>query len=351
MLHLSGISTKETLITFASIVLMTSLLFLCTSAYAQTRPDTNYGSRTIITTIPTAAKNYPPIVPTPLSSSLTSKTHELQQEALLMPRAITKLPIRPASQASPELIVSVNVTKNPITIGEPEIFRIAIHNPNSNNNIGNAQISGIVLDPIRNSIQDKFNGISNSNGTYSYSWTIPRTIKSQTFEVKVNASTVNPILYSLKPGLATFSVKSISSDSTNPHHHHHHVVHNHSSSTNHHHEQGNTGVQHNSDLSSINIHHVQHKADLQDNSGHSSINNHNHEQHDTHHSSTNHHHEQGNTGVQHNSDLSSINIHHVQHDSETDIQHKADLQDNSGHSSINIHHEQHDTDVQDNTDH
>ena len=45
--------------------------------------------------IPTAAvaKNYPAIVPTPLSSSLRSKTHELQQEALLMPRAITKLPI------------------------------------------------------------------------------------------------------------------------------------------------------------------------------------------------------------------------------------------------------------------
>ena len=30
MLHLSVISTKETLITFASIVLMASLLFLCT---------------------------------------------------------------------------------------------------------------------------------------------------------------------------------------------------------------------------------------------------------------------------------------------------------------------------------
>ena len=79
----------------------------------------------------------------------------LQQEALLMPRAITKLPIRPASQASPELIVSVNVTKNPITIREPEVFRIAIHkNPDSNNNIGNARISGIVLRfPQRNSIQ------------------------------------------------------------------------------------------------------------------------------------------------------------------------------------------------------
>ena len=118
--------------------------------------------------IPTVgAKNFPAIVPTPLSSSLRSKTHELQQEALLMPRAITKLPIRPASQASPELIVSVNVTKNPITRGEPEVFRIAIHNPDSNNNIGNARISGIVLDPTRNSIQNKFNGTSNSNGIYT----------------------------------------------------------------------------------------------------------------------------------------------------------------------------------------
>ena len=105
--------------------------------------------------IPTAAaaKNYPPIVPTPLSSSLTSKTHELQQEALLMPRAITKLPIRPANQASPELIVSVNVTKNHITKGEPQVFRIAIHDTNSNNNIGNARISGIVL--IQQEIQFK----------------------------------------------------------------------------------------------------------------------------------------------------------------------------------------------------
>ena len=94
MLHLSVISTKETLITFASIVLMASLLFLCTSAYAQTRQDTNSSSRPMTTTIPTAAlpKNYPAIVPTPLSSSLRSKTHKIQQ-ALLMPRAITKLPI------------------------------------------------------------------------------------------------------------------------------------------------------------------------------------------------------------------------------------------------------------------
>ena len=101
MLHLSVISTKETLITFASIVLMASLLFLCTSAYAQTRQDTNSSSRPMTTTIPTAAaaKNYPAIVPTPLSSSLRSKTHELQQEALLMPRAITKLPIPTAGAA------------------------------------------------------------------------------------------------------------------------------------------------------------------------------------------------------------------------------------------------------------
>ncbi|MGA7898669.1 MAG: hypothetical protein WCA39_07370 [Nitrososphaeraceae archaeon] len=250
MLHLSVISTKETLITFASIVLMASLLFLCTSAYAQTRQDTNSSSRPMTTTIPTAAaaKNYSAIVPTPLSSSLRSKTHELQQEALLMPRAITKLPIRPASQASPELIVSVNVTKNPITRGEPEVFRIAIHNPDSNNNIGNARISGIVLDPTRNSIQNKFNGTSNSNGIYSYSWIIPSTIKSQTYQVKVNASTVDPVLYNLKPGVAVFSVNSLTSDSTTSHHH---VVSSHSSSSNHH-DQGSTDHSSSSNHSSNN---------------------------------------------------------------------------------------------------
>ena len=156
-----------------------------------------------------------------------------------MPRAMTKSPIRPPSQASPELIVSVNVAKNPITKGEPEVFHIAIHDTNSNNNIGNARISGIVLDPTRNSIQNKFNGTSNSNGTYSYSWTIPRTVKSQTYQVKVNASTVDPVLYSLKPGVAVFSVNSISSGSTTSHHHHHHhVVSSHSSSN--HHGQGRT---------------------------------------------------------------------------------------------------------------
>jgi hypothetical protein len=73
--------------------------------------------------------------------------------------------------------VSINVDKNPITKWEPEVFHIAVHDPNSNNTIGNAQISGIVFDPTRNLIQNKFNGISNSNGTYSYSWTTPRTIK------------------------------------------------------------------------------------------------------------------------------------------------------------------------------
>ena len=169
-----------------------------------------------MTKSPITTKNYPPITPVPLSSSLMS--------------------IRPPSQASSELIVSVNVAKNPITKGEPEVFRIAIHDTNSNNNIGNARLSGIVLDPTRNSIQNKFNGTSNSNGTYSYSWTIPRTVKSQTYQVKVNASTVDPVLYSLKPGVAVFSVNSISSGSTTSHHHH--VVSSHSSSN--HHGQGST---------------------------------------------------------------------------------------------------------------
>ena len=87
MLHLSVVSTKETHITFALLVLMTSL-FLYTSAYAETRPNTSTDSR-IITTTPITTKNYHPIVPTPLSSNLMPKT-QLQQQALLMPRAITK---------------------------------------------------------------------------------------------------------------------------------------------------------------------------------------------------------------------------------------------------------------------
>jgi hypothetical protein len=91
MLHLSIVSIKGTLIMFASIILMTSL-FLCTSAYAETKPNTNADSQ-IITTIPITTKNYPPIAPAPLSSSLMSKTHELQQEALLMPRDMAKSPI------------------------------------------------------------------------------------------------------------------------------------------------------------------------------------------------------------------------------------------------------------------
>lgn len=82
-----------------------------------------------------------------------------------------------------------------------------VFDPNSSNNIGNAQISGIVLDPKKNPIQNKFNGTSNSIGIYCYSWTIPRAIKSQTYEVGVNASTVGPVLYSLKPGITTFSVE------------------------------------------------------------------------------------------------------------------------------------------------
>ena len=77
----------------------------------------------------------------------------------------------------------------------------------TSNNIGNAQINRIVLDPKKNPIQNKFNGTSYSIGIYCYSWTTPRTIKSQTYEVKVNASTVDPVLYSLKPGVTTFSVE------------------------------------------------------------------------------------------------------------------------------------------------
>ena len=72
MLHLSVVSTKETHITFALLVLMTSL-FLYTSAYAETRPNTSTDSR-IITTTPITTKNYHPIVPTPLSSNLMPKT-------------------------------------------------------------------------------------------------------------------------------------------------------------------------------------------------------------------------------------------------------------------------------------
>src|SRR6476646_2684678 len=89
MLHLSVVLTKEAHIAFALLVLMTTL-FLCTSAYAETRPNTSTDSR-IITTTPITTKNYRPIVPTTLSSNLMPKT-QLQQQALLMPRAITKSP-------------------------------------------------------------------------------------------------------------------------------------------------------------------------------------------------------------------------------------------------------------------
>jgi len=221
--------------------------------------NTSTDSR-IITTTPITTKNYRPIVPTPFSSNLMPKT-QLQQQALLMPRAITKSPIRSASQPNPELTVLVNVDKNPITKGEPEVFHIAIHDPISNNNIGNAQISGIVFDPTRNLIQNKFNGTSNSNGIYSYSWTIPRTVKSQTYQVKVNAFTVDPVLYNLQPGIATFNVKDISSpSSTSSHHHHHHVVSKHDSSS------SSSG----SSSSSRTHHHHHHVVSKQSNSSSSS---------------------------------------------------------------------------------
>ena len=77
----------------------------------------------------------------------------------------------------------------------------------TSNNIVNAQIRGIVLYPKKNPIQNKFDGTSYSIGIYCYSWTMPRAIKSQTYEVGVNASTVDPVLYSLKPGITTFSVE------------------------------------------------------------------------------------------------------------------------------------------------
>ena len=260
-----------------------------------------------MTKSPITTKNYPPITPVPLSSSLMSKTHELRATSIAYATSYDQItnnykklsPYNPCpfiikltpSQASSELIVSVNVAKNPITKGEPEVFRIAIHDTNSNNNIGNARLSGIVLDPTRNSIQNKFNGTSNSNGTYSYSWTIPRTVKSQTYQVKVNASTVDPVLYSLKPGVAVFSVNSISSGSTTSHHHH--VVSSHSSSN--HHGQGST------DHKSSN-HHGQGSTD------HSSSNHHG--QGRTDHSSSNHH---GQGSTDHRSSNHSSNNHSTSH--------------------------------------
>ena len=79
MLHLSVVLTKQTHIMFALLVLMTSL-FLYTSAYAETRPNTRIDSRIIITT-PITTKNYHPIVPTPLSSNLMPKT-QLQHASI-----------------------------------------------------------------------------------------------------------------------------------------------------------------------------------------------------------------------------------------------------------------------------
>jgi uncharacterized membrane protein YgcG len=214
-------------------IVFVALLVSSTSAFAEMRPSNSTQSN--MTTAKTfMASIYPSIVPSSLSSTLTSKAHELQQEALLAPR-MTRLPILPSSSKSPELIVSVNVAKNPIVRGEPQVFHIAVFDPNSSNHIGNARISGIVFDPTKNSIQNKFNGTSNSNGTYSYSWTIPRTVKSQTYEVKVNASTVDPVVYSFKPGVTTFTVKGISSGNTNSHHHHHDVS-NHDGRTHHGHD-------------------------------------------------------------------------------------------------------------------
>ena len=100
MLHLSVISTKETLITFASIGLMASLLFLwyiCLCA-DKTRHQFQFQTNDNNYTYSRTAKNYPAIVPTPLYQARHQKLMNSEQEALLMPRAITKLPIRPAIQ-------------------------------------------------------------------------------------------------------------------------------------------------------------------------------------------------------------------------------------------------------------
>ena len=48
---------------------------------------------------------------------------------LLAPADDDESPILPSSSNSPELIVSVNVAKNPIVRGEPQVFHITVFDP------------------------------------------------------------------------------------------------------------------------------------------------------------------------------------------------------------------------------
>jgi hypothetical protein len=198
------LSSSSLEIVFSVTVVSLFILLANTTAYAQTIPTTVSPSN-----------SYPPIVPSSVSPSQNRHQEQIVQEARLAPIINNTVhhAITPAhSSQQQELMVSINAEKNPVSKGKDQIFNIAVLDLNSNSHIQNAKIIGLVFDPSKNSIQNQFSGISNSNGTYSYTWTVPKTIKSQTYEVRVNASA--PIGYTQKSAVTTFDVKGSSSTSS-----------------------------------------------------------------------------------------------------------------------------------------
>jgi hypothetical protein len=124
----------------------------------------------------------------------------------------TVLPL--AAPTANTLLISTNITKNPIIHGDTQKITIAVFDAVSNLKAVGAKLNGKVSDT--NGLANKeFENITGLNGQVAYSWKIEKIAKPGLFIVRLNASAAG---YEPKSATTAFEV-SPDADSSTVHRH------------------------------------------------------------------------------------------------------------------------------------
>lgn len=140
------------------------------------------------------------------------------------------------------LLISLNLAKNPISVGAKETLKTTVFDAaNSNMTIPGAMVNGTVSDS-KNTTRINFNGTTDNSGVFSYTWKINKDSEPGVFTVGVHATASGYQSQSI-PTRATFNVNSG-------------AAHNASNSPTHHVHRSTSVIYNNDTLSIIRIPHI-----------------------------------------------------------------------------------------------
>jgi hypothetical protein len=116
--------------------------------------------------------------------------------------------IQSLQESGKVLGITIKVAKNPIAWGNEQTIKISIFDPNSNQPIASAIVTGSIVFPgLNTGITKDFTIASNNMGTASYSWLIAdKNTKAGVYKLVIHVSTSG---YTMTSALTKFTVMPV----------------------------------------------------------------------------------------------------------------------------------------------